>query len=43
MLKMTFGLPKVKWIHFAGDVDKSLRCSYQIFSGFNGPKIFKNR
>ena len=25
----------VKWLHLAGEVDKSVRFSRQIFSGFN--------
>jgi len=39
-----FGFPKVKWLqwlHMTGDVDKSVRCSCQIFSGFYVPKIIK--
>jgi len=36
-----FGFPKVKWLHLTGEVDKSLRCLCQIFSGFNVPKIIK--
>jgi len=35
------GFPKVKWLHLTGEVDKSVRFSYQIFSGFNMPKIVK--
>ena len=35
------GFPKVKWLHLAGEVDKSVRFSCQIFSGFNVPKIIK--
>jgi len=38
---MTFGFPKVKWLHMTGEVDKSVRCSCQSFSGFNKPKINK--
>ena len=34
-----FGFPKVKWLHVVGEVDKSVRCSCQIFSGFNISKI----
>ena len=30
-----FGFPKVKCLHLTGEVDKSVRCSCQIFSGFN--------
>ena len=30
------GFPKVKWLHLAGEVDRS-----QILSGFNAPKITK--
>ena len=36
-----FGFPKVKWLHLTGEVDKSVRFSYQIFSRFNLPKIIK--
>jgi len=34
-----FGLPKVKWLHLTGEMDKSVGFSCQIFSGFNIPKI----
>jgi len=36
-----FEFPKVKWLHLTGEVDKSVRCSCQILSGFNIPKIIK--
>ena len=36
-----FGFPKVKWLHLAGEVNKCVRCSCQILSGFNIPKIIK--
>jgi len=36
-----FGFPKVKWLHLAGEVDKSVIFSCQIFSGFNMPRIIK--
>jgi len=36
-----FGLPKVKWLHLTGEVDKFVRCSSQIFSEFKMPKIIK--
>jgi len=36
-----FGFPKIKWLHLTGDVKKSVRFSFQIFSGFNVPKIIK--
>jgi len=39
---MTFRLPKVKWLHLTGEVDKSVRVSCQIFSGFNTPKLLKS-
>jgi len=26
-----FGFPTVKWLHMTGEVDRSLRCSCQIF------------
>ena len=35
------GFPKVKWLNLTGEVDKSVRCSCQFFSGFNIPKIIK--
>jgi len=35
------GFLNVKWLHLTGEVDKSVRFSYQIFSGFNMPKIVK--
>ena len=38
---MTFGFPKVKWLHLIDEVDKSVRCLCQIFSVFNIPKIIK--
>ena len=42
MLKNNFfGFPKVKWLHYTGEMDKSVTCSRQIFSGFNIPKIIK--
>ena len=36
-----FGFPKVKWLHLRGEVDKSVKCSCQVFLGFNIPKIIK--
>ena len=36
-----FGFPKVKWLHLTGEVDKSVRFSCQILSGFTLPKIVK--
>jgi len=36
-----FGFPKVKWLHLTGEMDKSVRFSCEIFSGFNTPKIIK--
>jgi len=38
---MTFLDPKVKWLNFTGEEEKSARLSCQIFSGFNMPKIIK--
>ena len=32
-----FGFPEVKWLHLRGEVDRSVRFSYQIFSGFYAP------
>ena len=29
----------MKWLHMTGEVDKSVSCLCQIFSGFNVPKI----
>jgi len=36
-----FGFPKVKWLHLTGEVNKSVRFSRQIFSGFITRKIIK--
>jgi len=36
-----FGFPKVKCLDLTGEVDKSVRFSLEIFSGFNVPKIIK--
>jgi len=36
-----FGFSKVKWLHLTGEVDKAVRFSCQIFSGFDMPKIIK--
>jgi len=42
MLKSDFfGFPKVKWLHLACEVDIFIRCSCQIFSGFNVAKIIE--
>ena len=37
-----FGLPKVKWLHLTGEVDKHVTFSCQIFSGFNVLKSLKS-
>jgi len=37
---MTFGFPKVQWLHLTGEVDKYVRFECQI-SGFNVPKTIK--
>jgi len=43
MLKIDlFWIFKVKWLHQTGEVDKSVRCSCQNFSGFNLTKINKS-
>ena len=34
-----FGFPKVHWLHRTTEVDKSVRHSCQIFSGFNVPNL----
>jgi len=34
-----FGFPKVKWLNLTGEVEKSVRFSYEIFREFNIPKI----
>jgi len=34
LLKITFGFPKVKWLHLTGEVDKCVRYSGQILSRF---------
>ena len=40
LLKITcFGFAKVQWLHGTGEVDKPVRFSHQIFSGFNIQKI----
>ena len=36
-----FWISKVKWLHLTGEVDKSVRFSRQILSGFILPKIVK--
>jgi len=36
-----FEFPKVKWLHMSGEMDKSVRFLFQIFSGFNVPKSLK--
>jgi len=36
-----FGTPKVKWLQYTGEVGKCTSYWYQIFSGFNTPKIIK--
>jgi len=36
-----FGLSEVKWVHLTGEVDKSVRCLCQFFSGFDIPKSIK--
>ena len=41
--KWLFGFPKVKWLQYTGEVGKCTSYSCQIFSGFNTPKIIKNR
>ena len=42
MLKMAFlDFPNEKWLHMTGEVDKSVRYSRPIFSGFNRPKNIK--
>jgi len=38
---MTYSDFQVKWLHLTGDVNKSVRCSCQILSGFNITKIIK--
>jgi len=37
-----FGFPEVKWLHLTGEVDKSVRRSCQIFSGFSTLKSLKS-
>jgi len=39
--KCLFGFPNVQWLHLTGEMDKSLSCSCQIFSGFYVTKIIK--
>jgi len=38
---MTFGFLNVKWLRLTDEVNKSVRCLCQIFSGFNIPKFIK--
>jgi len=40
--KWLFGFPKVKWLHLTGVVDKSVRRSSEIFSGFIDKKLLKS-
>jgi len=40
--KLLFGFPKVKWIHLTGEMDKSVRFSCEIFSGFSVTKLLKS-
>ena len=43
LLKMTFfGFAKVKWLHLTGEVDKAVRFSCKIFTGFNVQKSLKS-
>jgi len=37
-----FGFPKVKWLHLTGKVDKSVRLSCEILSGFIMPESLKS-
>jgi len=41
MLKNFFLFFNVNWLHPTGEVDKSVSCSCQLFSGFNVPKLIK--
>ena len=41
LLKITFRFPKVKWLHLKDEVDKPVRFSCQVLSGFNLPEIIK--
>jgi len=42
MLKMTFfAFSNVKQLHLTGEADKSVRCSWEISSGFYTPKLSK--
>ena len=36
-----FGFLMVKWLHQTGEVDKPVRFSCEILSGFNTPKVIK--
>ena len=38
-----FGFTRVKWLQYTGKVGKCTSYQCQIFSGFNTPKIIKNR
>jgi len=37
-----FGFPKLKWLHLTNEVDKSVRLSSDIFSGFSMQKSLKS-
>jgi len=37
-----FGFPKVKWLQYTGEVGQYTRYWYQIFSGFNVPKVIRS-
>jgi len=37
-----FGFSKVKWLHLTGEVDRPVRCSCRICSGFNIQKLMKS-
>jgi len=37
-----FGFAKVKWLHLTGEVDKAVRFSCKIFTGFNVQKSLKS-
>jgi len=36
-----FKFLKVKWLHLRGEMDKLVRFSCEMFSGYNIPKIIK--
>jgi len=40
--KDLFGFPKVKWLHLTGEVDKSVRFSFQFSQDLTSQKLLKS-